>query len=105
MRSSEIIPILWQIHWAHFTVPFPYPVDTSFIPLRLNTLRLNTIANFAGQIWAFVLWLSRLRRWPPQLALASALTLAAGALHASLLVPSLVQPKNAVLTQVPAQPR
>jgi O-antigen/teichoic acid export membrane protein len=25
--------------------------------LRLNTLRVNTIANFAGQIWAFVLWL------------------------------------------------
>jgi O-antigen/teichoic acid export membrane protein len=27
------------------------------MPLRLNTLRVNTIANFAGQIWAFVLWL------------------------------------------------
>jgi O-antigen/teichoic acid export membrane protein len=27
------------------------------MPLHLNTLRVNTIANFAGQIWAFVLWL------------------------------------------------
>jgi len=27
------------------------------MPLRLNTLRVNTIANFAGQIWAFVLWI------------------------------------------------
>jgi O-antigen/teichoic acid export membrane protein len=28
------------------------------MPLRLNTLRVNTIANLAGQIWAFVLWLA-----------------------------------------------
>jgi O-antigen/teichoic acid export membrane protein len=28
------------------------------MPLRLNTLRVNTIANFAGQIWAFLLWLA-----------------------------------------------
>jgi O-antigen/teichoic acid export membrane protein len=27
------------------------------MPLRLNTLRANTIANLAGQIWAFVVWL------------------------------------------------
>jgi O-antigen/teichoic acid export membrane protein len=30
----------------------------SFMPPRLNTLRVNTIANFTGQIWAFVLWLA-----------------------------------------------
>jgi len=28
------------------------------MPPRLNTLRVNTIANFAGQVWAFVLWLA-----------------------------------------------
>jgi O-antigen/teichoic acid export membrane protein len=28
------------------------------VPPRLNTLRVNTIANLAGQIWAFVLWLA-----------------------------------------------
>ncbi len=28
------------------------------MPPRLNTLRVNTIANFAGQVWAFVLWLT-----------------------------------------------